>query len=139
MEELNEAKEKHGGSVREAIQDMPYLEAAIHEGQRISANLVRVDKKVREDVTLKNGLKLYKERSSQLLSQFRYLRNHGTLTLQGMNIMIPIHSIMKDPKFYPEPEVYKPERFIKTPENPAPTNEITYLPFGAGPRYPSVL
>ncbi len=108
------AKENHGGNVTdsEALNDMPYLEAAIHESLRISSNLTKVDRRCRQDVTLSNGIKLPK----------------------GMTIWIPIHAVMKSPKFYPEPELFKPERFLKTPDNPSPTTDATYLAFGGGPR-----
>lgn len=45
-----------------------------------------------------------------------------------------IHSLLfcSDPTFYPEPEVFKPERF--TEEERKLRHRALYLPFGEGPR-----
>lgn len=43
-------------------------------------------------------------------------------------ILIPVHSLQNDPKYFPEPEKFKPERFS------ADIRKGTYLPFGDGPR-----
>ncbi|CAH0564727.1 unnamed protein product [Brassicogethes aeneus] len=47
-------------------------------------------------------------------------------------ISLPIFAIHRDPKFYPEPEKFDPERF--SDENKDKILPCTYLPFGAGPR-----
>ncbi|KAG5895439.1 hypothetical protein JTB14_037598 [Gonioctena quinquepunctata] len=47
-------------------------------------------------------------------------------------IMIPIIGLHRDPKHYPEPDRFDPERF--NDENKGNINPLTYLPFGLGPR-----
>ncbi|XP_066941637.1 cytochrome P450 3A29-like [Macrobrachium rosenbergii] len=50
------------------------------------------------------------------------------------NIMIPVWQIHHDPKLWPEPYTFDPERFsaeAKASENRHP---MSYIPFGAGPR-----
>ncbi|CAH0564726.1 unnamed protein product [Brassicogethes aeneus] len=47
-------------------------------------------------------------------------------------VLVPIFAIHRDPKFYPEPEKFDPERF--SDENKNKIVPYTYLPFGAGPR-----
>lgn len=47
-------------------------------------------------------------------------------------IWIPIYGIHHDPKFYPVPEKFDPDRF--SDENKRKINAYTYLPFGLGPR-----
>ncbi|CAH0564732.1 unnamed protein product [Brassicogethes aeneus] len=47
-------------------------------------------------------------------------------------ISLPIFAIHRDPKFYPEPEKFDPERF--SDKNKDKIVPYTYLPFGAGPR-----
>ena len=46
-------------------------------------------------------------------------------------VHIPAYAIHRDPEYFADPEVFRPERFL--PENIA-HNRYTYLPFGAGPR-----
>lgn len=50
----------------------------------------------------------------------------------GTAIVIPVHGIQNDAKFYPEPEQFIPERFSS--ESYKSFDEMPYLPFGEGPR-----
>ncbi|KAF2899553.1 hypothetical protein ILUMI_06627 [Ignelater luminosus] len=50
----------------------------------------------------------------------------------GTNVWIPSYTIHRDPKYYPEPEKFDPERF--SDENKQNIKPFTYLPFGLGPR-----
>jgi len=52
---------------------------------------------------------------------------------KGTKIMIPVNSIHHDPKYYPDPYTFDPERF--SPEEKAKRQSGTYLPFGDGPRF----
>lgn len=45
---------------------------------------------------------------------------------------VPIYSIHHDERYWPEPEEFRPERFL--PENKEDIKSGTYLPFGLGPR-----
>lgn len=47
-------------------------------------------------------------------------------------ILIPVYGIQHDPKYYPEPEKFIPERFSS--EINKSFVEMPYLPFGEGPR-----
>lgn len=47
-------------------------------------------------------------------------------------IAISIFGLHRDPKYYPNPEKFDPERF--SDENKSKINPYTYLPFGVGPR-----
>ena len=49
-----------------------------------------------------------------------------------MGVFIPTYSLHRDEEFWPEPDSFKPERFL--PENKDSINQFAYLPFGAGPR-----
>lgn len=40
--------------------------------------------------------------------------------------------MLHDPKYYPDPETFNPERF--SDDNKTNIEPITYLPFGIGPR-----
>lgn len=50
----------------------------------------------------------------------------------GTIIYIPVYGIHMDPQYYPDPEIYKPERF--SPENIKKLASFSYIPFGQGPR-----
>ncbi|XP_017776423.1 PREDICTED: cytochrome P450 9e2-like [Nicrophorus vespilloides] len=55
------------------------------------------------------------------------------VTLQvGDAISVPVYGIHRDPKNYPNPEKFDPERF--NDENKVNIEAYTYLPFGSGPR-----
>ncbi|XP_050297889.1 cytochrome P450 9e2-like [Anthonomus grandis grandis] len=51
---------------------------------------------------------------------------------KGMSINVPVYAIHRDPKYYPEPEKFDPERF--SPENRKKLIPYTFLAFGQGPR-----
>lgn len=47
-------------------------------------------------------------------------------------MMIPVYAIHHDAEYYPEPEVFDPNRFL--PEEVKKRHNMSYLPFGEGPR-----
>uniref|UniRef100_A0A6M2DMC5 Putative cytochrome n=1 Tax=Xenopsylla cheopis TaxID=163159 RepID=A0A6M2DMC5_XENCH len=51
---------------------------------------------------------------------------------KGDSIIIPIHALHHDPKYYPNPEVFDPDRFSKDVKEAR--HPYCYLPFGEGPR-----
>lgn len=51
---------------------------------------------------------------------------------KGQSVIIPVYAIHHDPKIYPNPEVYDPERFTK--EAIQSRDPMHYLPFGYGSR-----
>jgi cytochrome P450 len=46
------------------------------------------------------------------------------------DVFIPIHAIHRDPRWWPEPQAFMPERFAAESDRP----RFAYLPFGGGPR-----
>ena len=51
---------------------------------------------------------------------------------KGTQVWIPIHSIQRDSKYYPDPETFDPERFNE--EFVTSRHPMLHLPFGDGPR-----
>ena len=93
------------------ISRLPYLEAVLKETLRKYAPVQAV---LRTTVTdghrLENRLPLEK----------------------GQTIMIPVGAVHHCPEYYPEPQEFRPERFL--PENAHLLVPYTWLPFGAGAR-----
>lgn len=50
----------------------------------------------------------------------------------NQQIFIPVYGLHRDPKYFPNPEKFDPERFSE--ENKHNILPYTYMPFGAGPR-----
>lgn len=60
------------------------------------------------------------------------LADTGMTVEKGVMVFVPIGAIHHDPKFYPNPGNFDPDRFNqgwKTVRHP-----YSYLPFGCGPR-----
>lgn len=51
---------------------------------------------------------------------------------KGMRFLIPVFAIQRDPNYYPDPDIFDPERFAF--EKKHTIQDCTYLPFGVGPR-----
>ncbi|XP_053965013.1 probable cytochrome P450 9h1 isoform X1 [Anastrepha ludens] len=61
--------------------------------------------------------------------------DEGNLVVElkkGDNIFVPIIGIHRDPIYYPDPDKFDPERF--SDENKHKIDQMSYLPFGLGPR-----
>lgn len=60
----------------------------------------------------------------------KYTTPDGLTIDKGTKIVIPALTLQMNPSVYPEPELFKPERFSFEEKN---TN-LKWLPFGEGPR-----
>lgn len=60
----------------------------------------------------------------------------GTNTIidKGTAIIIPVLGLQRDPKYYPNPINFEPERFLKENTSDKSFAEMPYMPFGEGPR-----
>uniref|UniRef100_I3MP24 unspecific monooxygenase n=1 Tax=Ictidomys tridecemlineatus TaxID=43179 RepID=I3MP24_ICTTR len=91
------------------LMQMEYLDMVVNETLRlypIGARLVRICKK---DIKI-----------------------NGVFIRKGTLVMIPIFVLHRDPKYWPEPEEFLPERFSK--KNKDSIDPYVYMPFGNGPR-----
>nr|XP_042125918.1 cytochrome P450 3A4-like isoform X1 [Peromyscus maniculatus bairdii] len=93
----------------EALVKMEYLDMVVNESMRLYPVATRVNRLSKKDVEI-----------------------NGVLIPKGTVVVIPIFVLHRDPKYWPDPEEFHPERFSK--ENKDRINPYTYLPFGHGPR-----
>lgn len=56
----------------------------------------------------------------------------GTVWPKGMTLVINAFSLHRDPKYFPNPEKFDPDRF--SPENYNGKQPYSYIPFSAGQR-----
>ncbi|CAG2109661.1 unnamed protein product [Medioppia subpectinata] len=114
--ETSEAFNENTGDIDyETVSRLPLLDAVISETLRKYPPGVNPKREAAEDVMLTKG-------------------TDGSVFMikKGMNIDIPVYAIHHSPDNYPDPEAFKPDRFL--PQNRHHIKPYTYLPFGAGPR-----
>nr|XP_034827544.1 cytochrome P450 6B2-like [Maniola hyperantus] len=111
IEEVADYFHRHNGKIEyECINEMPYLQACIDETLRLYPVLGVLTREVVETYTLPTGLRLEK----------------------GDRVHIPVYHIHHDPRNFPEPDEFRPERFYG--EEKKNIKQFTYIPFGEGPR-----
>ncbi|KAH8400941.1 hypothetical protein KR009_001905 [Drosophila setifemur] len=111
--EINVALELHEGEFTyDSMQELRYMELVIAETLRkypILPQLTRISK------------------------QFYAAKGNRHFYIEpGQMVLIPVYGIHHDPKIYPEPHKFKPERFLADQLTQRPT--AAWLPFGDGPR-----
>ena len=50
----------------------------------------------------------------------------------GIDVGVDVYAVHRNPKFWPNPELFDPDRFL--PERVKNNHPYSYLPFNAGPR-----
>lgn len=60
------------------------------------------------------------------------MTKEGYLLPKGVIVNIHIYDIHRNPKYWPEPDKFDPERFL--PENCVNRHPYAFVPFSAGPR-----
>ncbi|KAG8266931.1 hypothetical protein J6590_061073 [Homalodisca vitripennis] len=108
-EEVKSTLTKHGGWSHETVRDLTYMDQVIQEAGRMHPIVPLLTR----EVTMP-------------------YRIPGTSAVLGKGTMIaiPVGGLQMDPKYYPSPEVFDPDRFS---DNNHKANPL-YLPFGDGPR-----
>lgn len=89
-----------------------YLDAVISESLRFVPPVIAMDRKANRDC---------------------YIPKIDFTVPEGMIVDLDYGSIMKDPDYWPNPDTFKPERFL--PENRHKIVPGSYCPFGLGPRH----
>lgn len=110
-------KNTNGQPSYEAINELKYLSAVINETLRMYPVQPMTDRLCVKDFELPAtlpGLKPY-------------------MVKKGMIVWIPFYGLQHDPKYFPEPNKFKPERFFDENKRDQ-CNLNAYYPFGLGPR-----
>jgi cytochrome P450 len=81
---------------------------------------------------VKEAMRLYPPAGGVMRQPIQDIELGGYPIAQGSTIAISTYVMHHDPKLYPDPERFDPDRF--TPENEAKLPRYAYLPFGGGPR-----
>ncbi|CAG5032383.1 unnamed protein product [Parnassius apollo] len=116
--EIKEHNAKNGGRLDyNTILDMTYLDMVVSEVLRIWSLGIVLERICTKDYNL--------GKTNEEATQDYIVR-------KGESVMIPVWAIHHDPKYYPDPEKFDPERFSE--ENKHLIKPFTYMPFGLGVR-----
>ena len=91
------------------LEHLPYTEQVLSESMRLYPPIYLIARRASEDTSV-----------------------GGYPVPRGSEVIIWVYMAHRDPRFFPEPEVFRPERFTK--EQVALLPKHAYLPFGGGPR-----
>ncbi|TNN89699.1 Cytochrome P450 4V2 [Liparis tanakae] len=108
-----ELREVFGESDRPAnmedVKRLKYLECVIKEALRLFPSVPFFARSIGEDCNI-----------------------NGFAVPKGVNAVIVTYALHRDPRYFPEPEAFRPERFL--PENSVGRPPYAYVPFSAGLR-----
>uniref|UniRef100_A0A6G1S3M1 Cytochrome P450 3A24 n=1 Tax=Aceria tosichella TaxID=561515 RepID=A0A6G1S3M1_9ACAR len=71
--------------------------------------------------------------NDRVASDNYYLESHDLSLPKGTKILLPLYAMMNDPDYWPDPDVFDPERFMPEQQHKIVPN--SYCPFGIGPRH----
>ncbi|KAM7296458.1 cytochrome P450 3A16 [Ixodes scapularis] len=109
VEEIDQALLTHKDITLDVVMGLPYLDAFVMEVLRISGPVTMTYRTCVKDTRV------------------------GTIPVdKGTLVRIPIYSLHHDQRYFPDPEVFDPSRFLG--DNRKLIQPFTYLPFGEGPR-----
>ena len=95
----------------EKLWKLPFLDAVIAESLRLYPPFLRIEREAKSDYQLGDT---------------------GITINSGQLVHISIYSIHHNEEFFPNPEIFDPDRFM--PDNKDNIMPYTYLPFAVGPR-----
>ncbi|XP_029157494.1 cytochrome P450 4C1-like [Nylanderia fulva] len=108
--EVDTVMQENGGKLTmKSLQDLSYLDRCLKETLRLYPSVFLISRKTAEDVKL-----------------------HSYVVPAGTILHLHIYGVHRDPNFWPNPDVFDPDRFL--PEKIQSRHPYSYLPFSAGPR-----
>lgn len=113
-------------------QEAVYKEMRTLLPSRKEVNFDELQKLKRLDMVVREVLRLFPAIPLMVVRECNQDTNiMGQFIPGGVNLMVPVWHIHRDPHHWYEPSKFLPERFL---EQPADRNQATFLPFGLGPR-----
>ncbi|KAF1514401.1 Cytochrome P450 4V2, partial [Eudyptula albosignata] len=91
------------------LKKLRYLECVVKEALRLFPSVPLFARALREDCCIR-----------------------GYQVPKGTNVLVITYALHRDPEMFPDPEEFRPERFL--PENCKGRHPYAYVPFSAGPR-----
>ncbi|XP_065094827.1 probable cytochrome P450 6a13 [Ochlerotatus camptorhynchus] len=108
---VEEILAQHDSMTYEAVHEMKYIENCINESLRKYPPFMTIIRQVTENY---------------------YVPDMNVTLEKGHGLIISVHAIHNDPRYYPDPDKFDPERF--SPEEVAKRHPMAFIPFGEGPR-----
>ncbi|KAK5638185.1 hypothetical protein RI129_012480 [Pyrocoelia pectoralis] len=109
--EIRTVLTNHGTLSYQAVRNMDYLDMCVKESLRMHPILGFLDRRC---------TKTYQ------------IPNTDIVIDKGVPVYVSLYGLHNDPKYFPDPEKYNPERFA--PENKERLERFAFLPFGEGRR-----
>ena len=109
--EIDEALKKNDGQLTyDLINELPFLDLCVKETTRKYPALAILNRECTKDYPVPDS---------------KFIIEKGTA------IVISLMGLHRDPKHFPDPETYNPDRFAEATKA---YNEKAFMPFGEGPR-----
>ncbi|XP_008589156.1 PREDICTED: cytochrome P450 3A21-like [Galeopterus variegatus] len=109
QEEIDATLPNKAPATYDTLVQMEYLDMVVNESLRLFPIAGRLERLCKKDVEVS-----------------------GVFIPKGVVVMIPVFALHRDPKYWTEPEEFRPERFSK--KNKDSIDPYIYMPFGSGPR-----
>ncbi|XP_026318087.1 cytochrome P450 9e2-like [Hyposmocoma kahamanoa] len=117
-QEIKENEAKNNGKFDyNSIQNMVYMDMVVSETLRLWTAGFALDRCCTKDYNLGKP-------NDEATEDF--------IIHKGQSVQIPVWAIHRDPKYFPNPNKFDPERFSE--KNKHNIKPFTYMPFGLGPR-----
>jgi cytochrome P450 family 9 len=116
-QEIDKQIETDGGEINyDSLSKMKYLDTVINESLRMYPPAPTTNRVCIKDYNFPKPMEGFPN----------YFMTKGTI------LMISLYGLHRDPKYFPEPDKFDPDRF--NDQNKSKIHPNTYLPFGIGPR-----
>ena len=128
--EVAEVLERSGGKINhESVEGMSYTEAVINEALRMYAPVTNFVRKCMKDCEVSFRYLTFCAKFFVCKPVFSSKQiAPGLLVKKGMQVLFPTSACHYCEDFYPEPERFNPERFLK--ENAENFDPANFRPFG---------